>query len=305
MASKIRCITCLEELRDKVTKAVESVAVFATEWGTCDASGDGTLNFEETKTWLLGLLWHAVAICSLGFGTVWVIIDTCWEMLSIPTWCNTLRSPCFLRHDEIMMRHVWGWTSLNAWTSLMPTGPSATSRKLVPHFCRVPAEKVDGKIVTWDFYVETNKQQCRSSVEVWSVYESMWMNVNHEAHTRCATFINYQYIMKMWCHMISHHKMSQDAWGDLRILKIWRMLISIFETKVSSRNRDTLCGPCCEVRPCPANYLNRVLLWRRLHRDNAPIPLMTALRPCVVTNWAPNASWHVLNVVDISWSLLI
>ena len=156
-----------------------------------------------------------------------------------------------------------------------------------------------------DFYVETNKQQCRSSVEVWSVYESMWMNVNHEAHTRCATFINYQYIMKMWCHMISHHKMSQDAWGDLRILKIWRMLISIFETKVSSRNRDTLCGPCCEVRPCPANYLNRVLLWRRLHRDNAPIPLMTALRPCVVTNWAPNASWHVLNVVDISWSLLI
>lgn len=57
MASKIRCITLrLEELRDKVTKAVESVAVFATEWGTCDASGDGTLNFEETKTWLLGLL---------------------------------------------------------------------------------------------------------------------------------------------------------------------------------------------------------------------------------------------------------
>jgi len=41
-----------QELRDKVTKAVETVAVFATEWGTCDASGDGTLNFEETKTWL-------------------------------------------------------------------------------------------------------------------------------------------------------------------------------------------------------------------------------------------------------------
>lgn len=71
-----------------------------------------------------------------------------------------------------------------------------------------------------DFYVETNKQQCRSSVEVWFVYESMWMNVNHEAHTRCATFINYQYIMKMWCHMISHHKMSQDAWRDLKYSKI-------------------------------------------------------------------------------------
>eukprot|EP00438_Fugacium_kawagutii_P022615 Skav211579 [mRNA] locus=scaffold2913:25091:28077:+ [translate_table: standard] len=41
-----------QELRDKVTQAVESVAVFATEWGTCDASGDGTLNLQEAKTWL-------------------------------------------------------------------------------------------------------------------------------------------------------------------------------------------------------------------------------------------------------------
>lgn len=41
-----------QELRDKVTKALESVAIFATEWGTCDASGDGTLNLDEAKTWL-------------------------------------------------------------------------------------------------------------------------------------------------------------------------------------------------------------------------------------------------------------
>eukprot|EP00438_Fugacium_kawagutii_P022614 Skav211578 [mRNA] locus=scaffold2913:21222:24772:+ [translate_table: standard] len=41
-----------QELRDKVTQAVESVAVFATAWGTCDASGDGTLNLQEAKTWL-------------------------------------------------------------------------------------------------------------------------------------------------------------------------------------------------------------------------------------------------------------
>ena len=107
--------------------------------------------------------------------------------------------------------------------------------------------------------------------------------------------------MKMWCHMISHHKMSQDGWRDLRILKNWRMLISSFETKVSSRNRDTLCGPSCEVRPCPANCQNHVLLWQHLLRDNAPIPLMTALRPCVVTNWAPNASWYVLNVFECCW----
>jgi endoglucanase len=41
-----------QELRDKVSTALEKIAVFATEWGTCDASGDGTLNFAETLTWL-------------------------------------------------------------------------------------------------------------------------------------------------------------------------------------------------------------------------------------------------------------
>ena len=53
----------LQELRDKVTKAVQSVAVFATEWGTCDADGDGTLNFQEAKIWFLGWL-----SCRVAFG---------------------------------------------------------------------------------------------------------------------------------------------------------------------------------------------------------------------------------------------
>ena len=41
----------------EVTKALDSVAIFATEWGTCDASGDGTLNLEEARSqelWLWG-----------------------------------------------------------------------------------------------------------------------------------------------------------------------------------------------------------------------------------------------------------
>ena len=41
----IHMVLALEFLQ--VTKALESVAIFATEWGTCDASGDGTLNLEE------------------------------------------------------------------------------------------------------------------------------------------------------------------------------------------------------------------------------------------------------------------
>merc|ERR1719210_100534 len=40
-------------LRDKVTRALANgVAIFATEWGTCEASGDGRLDFVETKAWL-------------------------------------------------------------------------------------------------------------------------------------------------------------------------------------------------------------------------------------------------------------
>lgn len=55
-----------QELRDKVTKAVQSVAVFATEWGTCDADGDGTLNFQEAKIWFPGFL-----SCRLAFDGFW------------------------------------------------------------------------------------------------------------------------------------------------------------------------------------------------------------------------------------------
>merc|ERR1719221_1954854 len=40
-------------LREKVKHALgRGVAVFATEWGTCDASGDGALDLAEARAWL-------------------------------------------------------------------------------------------------------------------------------------------------------------------------------------------------------------------------------------------------------------
>jgi endoglucanase len=40
-------------LRNRVSSALSSgCAIFATEWGTCDASGDGTLDLGETQAWL-------------------------------------------------------------------------------------------------------------------------------------------------------------------------------------------------------------------------------------------------------------
>ena len=141
----------------------------------------------------------------------------------------------------------------------MPTGPSATSRKLVPHFCRVPAEKVDGKIVTWSGSLCWNEKtaelqySCGSLVEVWTslVCKSMWMNVNHEVHMICHLIQISRYHITR-CHKMLDMTQEYCSKSD--------MLISIFETKVSSRNRDTLCGPCCEGKPCPANYQNHVLL---------------------------------------------
>jgi len=42
-----------EWLREKVKEALSNrVAIFATEWGTCDATGDGTLDLGETRSWL-------------------------------------------------------------------------------------------------------------------------------------------------------------------------------------------------------------------------------------------------------------
>merc|ERR1740129_1411816 len=42
-----------EDLRDKVSRALSlGAALFATEWGTCEANGNGFLDFEEANTWL-------------------------------------------------------------------------------------------------------------------------------------------------------------------------------------------------------------------------------------------------------------
>ena len=202
-----------------MTKAVESVAVFATEWGTCDASGDGTLNFEETKTWLLGLLWHAVAICSLGFGTVWVIIDTCWEMLSIPTWCYTLRSECMLRHDETCLRLDF-FERLNISDANWAVSDKQEACSALFAGCQW-RRWMERLWLGVDFYVETKKQQqsTQRSLDVWTSVVCEWINVdelNHEARTRCATFINNEDVM-------SHDITSQDVTRCLRWLKILKI----------------------------------------------------------------------------------
>lgn len=42
-----------QSLRNRVSTALaRGVPVFATEWGTCEATGDGQLDFPETNTWL-------------------------------------------------------------------------------------------------------------------------------------------------------------------------------------------------------------------------------------------------------------
>ena len=42
-----------QELRDKAKTALDrGIALFVTEWGTCGADGNGTVNEAETKTWL-------------------------------------------------------------------------------------------------------------------------------------------------------------------------------------------------------------------------------------------------------------
>merc|ERR1719410_1381219 len=58
------------ELRDKIVQAKSAgAAVFATEWGTCRADGNGQLDFGETQVWLDFLAYHGVSYAN------WAIND--------------------------------------------------------------------------------------------------------------------------------------------------------------------------------------------------------------------------------------
>jgi endoglucanase len=51
-----------QSLRNKVSAALSNgCAVFASEWGTCEASGGGSIDFAETQTWLNFLEQHSIS----------------------------------------------------------------------------------------------------------------------------------------------------------------------------------------------------------------------------------------------------
>jgi len=51
-----------EQLRSKCRRALNNgVALFATEWGTCEASGDGELHLSEARAWLAFLKFHKIS----------------------------------------------------------------------------------------------------------------------------------------------------------------------------------------------------------------------------------------------------
>lgn len=58
-----------QSLRNKVSAALSNgVAIFATEWGTCDASGDGGLDLRETQAWLDFFEQHHISDANWAIG---------------------------------------------------------------------------------------------------------------------------------------------------------------------------------------------------------------------------------------------
>ncbi|WP_437735745.1 glycoside hydrolase family 5 protein [Sorangium sp. So ce1335] len=56
-------------LRDKAQRAIDKgLALFVTEWGTCEATGDGTIDFGETQTWLDFLEAHNISWANWSLG---------------------------------------------------------------------------------------------------------------------------------------------------------------------------------------------------------------------------------------------
>jgi endoglucanase len=57
-------------LRDKATNAInKGIALFATEWGTCDASGNSNLDLNESNTWLNYLDSNGISWCNWSLNT--------------------------------------------------------------------------------------------------------------------------------------------------------------------------------------------------------------------------------------------
>lgn len=59
-----------QSLRDKATYAInKGIALFVTEWGTCDASGNGNLDLNESNTWLDFLNSNKISWCNWSLNT--------------------------------------------------------------------------------------------------------------------------------------------------------------------------------------------------------------------------------------------
>jgi len=105
-------------LRDRVSAALNrGVAVFATEWGTCEASGDGALNLGEAEAWLDFLRQNHIS-------------DANWAVSDKDEACSALESgasgsggwePAHLSKSGIFVR-----TSLRASLPSLPTITTTT-----------------------------------------------------------------------------------------------------------------------------------------------------------------------------------
>ena len=89
-----------QSLRDKASLALSrGAALFATEWGTCPASGDGALDLGESQTWLSFLDQNKISWCS------WALSDKLESASALTsgasanggwTWANLTESGKFI-----------------------------------------------------------------------------------------------------------------------------------------------------------------------------------------------------------------
>jgi len=99
-----------QELRNRVSTALSNgVAVFATEWGNCEASGDGALDFGSTSTWL-------------GFFQQHHISDANWAVADKEEACAALRPGASCSGNwgasELTESGTWMRNSLRAFSGL-------------------------------------------------------------------------------------------------------------------------------------------------------------------------------------------
>lgn len=143
------------QLRDKARKALSSgIALMVTEWGTCDYTGNGTLDFDSTRKWMEFLDENHISDCN------WAISDkyeSCSALMpgASPTGNWVTKVGVDLTYSGALVRHLirgtdtGGSCSASGWPCVPPKCAGQSNGCKREECCQVDSETCFEKDAGW------------------------------------------------------------------------------------------------------------------------------------------------------------